>query len=206
LNGVLAGSSITQVRDSIYLVNVTGRATAPERASIDTLRDLQLIGLGGQSVPLGAVATLRYEIEQPTIWRRSRLPTITLKASVLDTVQPKTIVDQLIRARAALDVAEANEATGGARRFDYRTRDHGPSSPSLAPVQESVNTFAIPVPLTLTTKETSTAPSSRSRRLCYGHHSTGVIDSGDMGIRPGSVPRPLERTAAYRATDGGHPA
>ena len=71
LNGVLAGSSITQVRDSIYLVNVMGRATAPERASIDTLRDLQLIGSGGQSVPLGAVATLRYEIEQPTIWRRS---------------------------------------------------------------------------------------------------------------------------------------
>jgi multidrug efflux pump subunit AcrB len=95
LNGVLAGSSITQVRDSIYLVNVTGRATAPERASIDTLRDLQLTGLGGQSVPLGAVATLRYEIEQPTIWRRSRLPTITLKASILDSAQPKTVVDQL---------------------------------------------------------------------------------------------------------------
>src|SRR5580700_3013163 len=99
LNGVLAGSSITQVRDSIYLVNVTGRATAPERASIDTLRDLQLTGLGGQSVPLGAVASLRYEIEQPTIWRRSRLPTITLKASILDTVQPKTVVDQLARRR-----------------------------------------------------------------------------------------------------------
>jgi multidrug efflux pump len=95
LNGVLDGSSITQVRDSIYLVNVVGRATAPERASIDTLRDLQLIGTGGQAVPLGAVATLRYEIEQPTIWRRSRLPTITLKASILDDAQPKTIVDQL---------------------------------------------------------------------------------------------------------------
>ena len=95
LNSVLDGTSITQVRDSIYLVNVVGRATAPERASIDTLRDLQLIGLGGQSVPLGAVATLRYELEQPTIWRRSRLPTITLKASPLDTVQPKTVVDQL---------------------------------------------------------------------------------------------------------------
>jgi len=95
LNGVLDGTSITQVRDSIYLVNVVGRATAPERASIDTLRDLQLIGLGGQSVPLGAVATLHYEMEQPTIWRRSRIPTITLKASILDTAQPKTAVDQL---------------------------------------------------------------------------------------------------------------
>src|ERR1700757_1582729 len=95
LNSVLAGTTITQVRDSIYLVNVMGRATSAERASIDTLRDLQLTGLGGQSVPLGAVATLRYEIEQPTILRRSRLPTITLKASTLDTVQPKTVVDQL---------------------------------------------------------------------------------------------------------------
>ncbi|HXC22865.1 MAG TPA: efflux RND transporter permease subunit [Steroidobacteraceae bacterium] len=95
LNGVLDGTSITQVRDSVYLVNVVGRATAPERASIDTLRDLQLIGLGGQSVPLGAVATLHYEMEQPTIWRRSRIPTITLKASILDAAQPKTVVDQL---------------------------------------------------------------------------------------------------------------
>ncbi|MGA7657298.1 MAG: efflux RND transporter permease subunit, partial [Methylocella sp.] len=77
LNGVLDGTSITQVKDSIYLVNVVGRATSPERASIDTLRDLQLTGLSGQPVPLGALATLRYEIEWPTIWRRSRLPTIT---------------------------------------------------------------------------------------------------------------------------------
>lgn len=95
LNSVLQGSPITQVRDSIYLVNVTGRATAPERASIDTLRDLQLTGLGGLSVPLGAVANLRYELEQPTIWRRARIPTVTLKAGVVSNVQPKTIVDQL---------------------------------------------------------------------------------------------------------------
>ena len=60
-----------------------------ERASIDTLRDLQLIGSSGQSVPLGALANVRYEMEQPTIWRRSRLPTITLKASIVDSAQAK---------------------------------------------------------------------------------------------------------------------
>jgi multidrug efflux pump subunit AcrB len=95
VNSVLEGTSITQVRDSIYLVNVLGRATASDRASIDTLRELQMTGLGGQSVPLGAVANLRYEIEQPTIWRRARIPTVTLKAGISDNVQPKTIVDQL---------------------------------------------------------------------------------------------------------------
>ena len=40
LNSVLDGTSITQVRDSIYLVNVRGTRDRPERASIDTLRDL----------------------------------------------------------------------------------------------------------------------------------------------------------------------
>jgi multidrug efflux pump subunit AcrB len=95
LNGVLDGTNVTQVRDDIYLVKVLGRATAGERGSIETLRDLQLIGSGGQAVPLDEVATLRYQIEQPTIWRRSRLPTITLQAGIADATQPKTVVDQL---------------------------------------------------------------------------------------------------------------
>ena len=137
LNGVLDGSSITQVRDSIYLVNVTGRATAPERASIDTLRDLQLTGLGGQSVPLGAVATLRYEIEQPTIWRRSRIPTITLKASILDTVQPKTIVDQLapkvdrVRKRTAGRIFGRDRRLGRGKREEPGPDRSGRSADAL---------------------------------------------------------------------------
>jgi multidrug efflux pump subunit AcrB len=95
LNGIVDGTSITQVRDDIYLVKVLGRANASERGSIETLRNLQLSGSSGQSVPLAAVATFRYELEQPTIWRRSRLPTITLKAGILDSVQPATVVNQL---------------------------------------------------------------------------------------------------------------
>ncbi|MGO3932790.1 efflux RND transporter permease subunit [Rhodopseudomonas pseudopalustris] len=95
LNSIVDGVSITQVRDDIYLVKVLGRANAAERGSIETLRNLQLSGSSGQSVPLAAVATFRYELEQPTIWRRSRLPTITIKASIRDGVQPATVVQQL---------------------------------------------------------------------------------------------------------------
>lgn len=95
LNGVVSGSSITQVRDDIYLVNVLTRANSAERGSIDTLRNLQLSRSGGRSVPLAAVATFRYELEQPTIWRRSRQPTVTLKAGIIDDIQPATAVDQL---------------------------------------------------------------------------------------------------------------
>ncbi|MGJ5069316.1 efflux RND transporter permease subunit [Bradyrhizobium oligotrophicum] len=103
LNGVLDGTSITQVRDDIYLIDVRGRAQAKERQSLETLRDLQLSGSNGQSIPLAALATLRYQIEQPEIWRRSRQPTLTLKASVIDQVQPNTVVDQLKPALAAFN-------------------------------------------------------------------------------------------------------
>ncbi|MDF0699708.1 efflux RND transporter permease subunit [Rhizobium sp. MC63] len=95
LNGIVEGSTATQIRDDIYLVNVVGRARASERDSIQTLQNLQLSSSNGKVVPLSAVANFRYELEQPTIWRRDRQPTITLKAAVIGSTQPATIVDQL---------------------------------------------------------------------------------------------------------------
>ena len=95
LNGIVGGTSITQVRDAIYLVDVVDRARTAERQSIETLQNLQLPGKNGQSVPLAAVATFHYELEQPVIWRRHRLPTITVRGSIVDATQPATIVQQL---------------------------------------------------------------------------------------------------------------
>lgn len=95
LNGIVGGTTVTQVRDDIYLINVVARAKASERQSIELLRDLQLPGTNGNSVPLAAVASFRYEMEQPVVWRRSRLPTLTVKAGIRDATQPATIVTQL---------------------------------------------------------------------------------------------------------------
>ncbi|MBY5795733.1 efflux RND transporter permease subunit [Rhizobium leguminosarum] len=95
LNGIVEGSTATQVRDDIYLVNVIGRARASERDSIQTLQNLQLSTSNGKVVPLSAVANFRYELEQPTIWRRDRQPTITVKAAVVGPTQPATVVEQL---------------------------------------------------------------------------------------------------------------
>ncbi|MCQ4634450.1 efflux RND transporter permease subunit [Shinella sp. CPCC 100929] len=95
LNGVVGGTTVTQVRDDVYLIDIIGRARAGERESIETLRQLQLPTANGTSVPLAAVANFRYEMEQPVVWRRSREPTITVKASITGGVQPATIVAQL---------------------------------------------------------------------------------------------------------------
>ncbi|CDN57160.1 RND transporter, hydrophobe/amphiphile efflux-1 (HAE1) family, permease protein (plasmid) [Neorhizobium galegae bv. officinalis bv. officinalis str. HAMBI 1141] len=95
LNSIVEGSSTTQIRDGIYLIDVIGRAQDAERGSIETLRDLQLPGSNGKSVPLSAVAKFRYELEQPMIARRDRIPTVTVKAAVTGPTQPATIVEQL---------------------------------------------------------------------------------------------------------------
>jgi multidrug efflux pump subunit AcrB len=84
------------VRDWIYLINVVARARESERTSIETLQNLQLPRGNGQSVPQASIAHFRYELEQPYIWRRSRQPTITLNAGILnDAAQPATVVQQL---------------------------------------------------------------------------------------------------------------
>ena len=95
LNGIVDGLPVTQVRDDIYLVDVVSRAQNSERGSIETLQNLQLPASNGKSVPLSAVARFHFELEQPTIWRRDRLPTITLKAGVVGDLQPATVVTQL---------------------------------------------------------------------------------------------------------------
>jgi multidrug efflux pump subunit AcrB len=95
LNGVVSGATTTQVRDSIYLINVMGRARDAERSSIDTLQNLQVQSSAGKTVPLAAIANFRYESEQPVIWRRDRLPTVTVKANVVTALQPATVVKAL---------------------------------------------------------------------------------------------------------------
>ncbi|MDH4442081.1 MAG: efflux RND transporter permease subunit [Rhizobium sp.] len=109
LNNVTGGSTITQIRDSIYLVNVVGRAPKAERESIETLRNLQLPGSNGQAVPLAAIANFHYELEQPVVWRRDRMATITLKAAITDGTQPATIDQQL---KPAIDAFSAKLPDG----------------------------------------------------------------------------------------------
>ncbi|GFM87493.1 ACR family transporter [Pseudomonas cichorii] len=95
MNSVVSGSSVTQVRDDIYLINVVGRAEDAERGTPETLQNLQIVTPAGTSIPLLAFATVGYELEQPLVWRRDRKPTITVKGAVRDEIQPTDLVNQL---------------------------------------------------------------------------------------------------------------
>jgi multidrug efflux pump subunit AcrB len=95
MNSIVSGVQITQVNDNIYLVDVVARAEDSERGSPDTLQNLQILTPNGTSIPLLSFATVRYELEQPLVWRRDRKPTITIKASVNGEIQPTDLVAQL---------------------------------------------------------------------------------------------------------------
>ncbi len=95
LNSVVSGTTVTQVKDDIYLIDVIGRAEDSERSSPQTLENLQIVTPRGVAVPLRAFATVGYELEQPLVWRRDRKPTITLKAAVVSDIQPTDLVADL---------------------------------------------------------------------------------------------------------------
>ena len=95
LNTVITGASITQVRDDIYLVDVVVRATDEQRLSLETLSTLQVPLPSGRTVPLSQFATFEYEQDYPLIWRRDRVPTLTVQADVRPGTLPETVVDAL---------------------------------------------------------------------------------------------------------------
>ncbi len=97
-----SGRAITQMRDATYLINVTARAAGSERTSIETLRNLQIQIPGGKVVPLDNLAAIDYGLEYPFVWRRNRLPTITVQAKTRTGVEPASVVGNVAADLAAL--------------------------------------------------------------------------------------------------------
>jgi multidrug efflux pump subunit AcrB len=83
------------VRDDVYLVDVIARAVEPERGSLETLRTLQVPTPGGRNVALSQFASFEYDQEYPQIWRRNRLPTLTVRADTRPGVLADTVVAEL---------------------------------------------------------------------------------------------------------------
>ena len=116
LNAKVTGSTVTQVRDDIYLVNVVARAVEEERASFGSLASLQVPTPSGRMVPLSQFATVVEEQEFPLVWRRNRLPTLTVRADVDHSVLPDTVVGALAPKIAELNArlpAQYKIETGG---------------------------------------------------------------------------------------------
>ena len=94
INAAVSGIPATQVRDSIYLIDVVVRAQADERMSLETIRTLK-VPPNGRSVPLSELASVGYEQDLPLIWRPDRLPHPDGPGRTREGVLPATAVAHL---------------------------------------------------------------------------------------------------------------
>ncbi len=88
LQAALSGTPITTYREGIDGIDVLARAIEPERTDLDNLKDVKIHLRSGQFVPLAQVARLRLESEDSLIWRRNRVPTLTVRADVAGAEGP----------------------------------------------------------------------------------------------------------------------
>jgi multidrug efflux pump len=95
VNAVLTGHSVTYYREQDKLIEVLARAQPDERLDLGNLKDINIYTQSGRSIPLSQVATLRYDFEEPIIWRRDRLPTITVRADVVGHVQAPDVTARI---------------------------------------------------------------------------------------------------------------
>lgn len=95
LNTTLTGMNITQLREGDQLIDVVARATGDERNRMAALADINIHTASGRYVPLAQVAKISYELEEGLIWRRNRLPTVTVRADIRDSTQAPVVSAQI---------------------------------------------------------------------------------------------------------------
>ncbi len=102
LNTSLNGLTVTYYRERDKLIEVLMRGAVDERAKLSYLQDLALPTRSGKSVPLCQIATISYGFEDGIVWRRNRLPTITVRANVYGDIQAPAVTAQIEPALAAI--------------------------------------------------------------------------------------------------------
>ncbi|ELJ6255682.1 efflux RND transporter permease subunit [Klebsiella michiganensis] len=109
LNTVWSGTTVTSIRDDDRLVDVVLRANDSERLNLATLSSLTVEGRDGQKIPLGTVATPVWGVDDPVLWRRQRLPFITVQTDLAPGMRAEGVSDGL---RPTVDKLRASLPTG----------------------------------------------------------------------------------------------
>ncbi|HDS4385698.1 TPA: efflux RND transporter permease subunit [Enterobacter roggenkampii] len=109
LNTVWSGSVVTSIRDNDRLVDVVLRATDDARHSTATLSSLTIQGNDGKKIPLSAVATPVWGVDDPVIWRRQRVPFITVQTDLAPGLRAEAVSAAL---RPAVDKLRASLPAG----------------------------------------------------------------------------------------------
>jgi multidrug efflux pump subunit AcrB len=92
---VMNGATLSHLREREDLIDIVARAVPSERLDLDTLKDVNIFTRQGTVVALSQVARVRYELEEPVLWRRNRDMAITVRADVKDGEQGVSVTQSI---------------------------------------------------------------------------------------------------------------
>jgi multidrug efflux pump subunit AcrB len=92
---VMNGATMSHLREHEDLIDIVARTVPDERLDLETLKDVNLFTRQGSVVPLSQIARVRYELEEPVLWRRNRDMAITVRADVKDGEQGVSVTQSI---------------------------------------------------------------------------------------------------------------
>jgi multidrug efflux pump subunit AcrB len=106
---VTNGVTLSQLREGEDLIDIVARAVPAERFDVESIEDVNVYTRQGTVVPLSQIAGVRYELEEPVLWRRNRDMAITVRADVKDGEQGVSVTQSI---RPAVDEIAARLPAG----------------------------------------------------------------------------------------------
>lgn len=91
LSTVFSGTHLTTLRDRNRLLDVVLQGDPVSQQDPTVLDALMLTSADGKKVPLRQVATPEWTLDDPVIWRRQRLPFITVQTDTVPGVRAETL-------------------------------------------------------------------------------------------------------------------
>lgn len=88
LEGSISGVPVTQYREADQDIDVVARLAQPERSDLNNLKDAKIYLRDGKFVPVSQVARLTLDSEDSQLWRRNRVPTLTVRADIVGAEAP----------------------------------------------------------------------------------------------------------------------
>lgn len=95
LNGAMSELYVTEFREGNERIDLVARGPEFERTKLSRLPNLMINTQTGVSVPLSQVATITSEFEEGVIWRRNRVPSLTVRAHLRGQMQAPVVSGQI---------------------------------------------------------------------------------------------------------------
>lgn len=95
LQMLISGAAVTSFREGDQAIAIVARLNPDERKNVAGLGNLMIQTGSGRFVPVSQIGHIEYQPEESIIWRRNRLPAITVSADPAEGAQGADISRQL---------------------------------------------------------------------------------------------------------------